>query len=387
MKKVLILIAMLLASTLLLISCGEGEEEAPEGLQIVEISREHGFKFYGPDRWTVISSGLDTDTPVWGARMSTANRISVTLAKTEMPEGVKLSVTPEEEKAAVTKYFSDSFKDFPENMEFSLVTEPMLANFGNAESAYKCVYTYRYGEMGLAVMQYAVINNEDFYLFTYTSHGDVSNSESEYNFYLDRAESCVESFVFTDKEEVSAVIPEYDKDSDGYKLVSDKKLTGFDFYIPESAEVISSAAYVNAKLSNKANISIAKSDTTGVSIVDYLKMRKSGIEYFFGEVKDIKIEFAKKPEVEEARLKELFEPFDVELPLTNELLAFGDLEKGGIVLYEYTYTYHGVSYHVLQVIGVDSSNGYVFTYTATEDEFNKFVSDGTISKILEKVKF
>jgi hypothetical protein len=46
---------------------------------------------------------------------------------------------------------------------------------------------------------------------------------------------------------------------------------------------------------------------------------------------------------------------------------------------------NGEAYHVYQLMGVDSRNGYVFTYTATEAEYEKNIDE--VKKIIKKVRF
>jgi hypothetical protein len=53
--------------------------------------------------------------------------------------------------------------------------------------------------------------------------------------------------------------------------------------------------------------------------------------------------------------------------------------------YEYTYSILGESYHVYQVLIVDGYDGYVFTYTAKEASYAKWLSE--INSILKKVEF
>ncbi len=376
MKKVLLSVILVLLCSLLLAACGKGEE-APEGLSVIEINEEHGFKFYGPEGWMVINSKVDTDSEIWGAKMSSVNNISLTLAKADMP------------KEDINAYFEKSLTEFPENMKPFVVTAPTLSNFGNADEAYRCVYTYKYEANGksydFACMQYFIKNDGDFYIFTYTSYGDVNDEGSDFNLYYDKIELSIKSFLFTDKGNTSEEKKEYITDADGYKLVSDKRLTGYELYLPAESEVIISDGYVNAKLSEAANITLIKAQQTSVGIIDYLENRKAELEGLFGDVRDIRIELGTMPERSEDELREIFSAFDVDLPEINEELCFGDLKKSSLVLYEYSYSAGGVSYHVIQVLGIDLSNGYVLTYTATEEEYGKHLE--ALDKILEKVKF
>ncbi len=353
MKKLLLLALILMSFSIFLVSCGD-EEEVPEGLQIIENSEEHGFKFYGPEGWIVINAKTDTDTAIWGAKMSSVNNISVTLAKSEMPEGDIIS------------YFSESMAEFPEYMTPHIVSAPTLANFGNAEEAYSCVYTYKYENYDFACLQYFIKNAGDFYIFTYTSYGDVTDEESDYSVYYDEVELCISNFLFTEKKEAGKEAVEYETDSDGYRLVSDEKIAGFELYLPEGVEVIVSNAYVTAKINENAGIYIGKATSTGIQINEYWSNRKSELERIATEVTEIDVNRINK-DGEEIKV------------------VFGDLAENRVASYEYTYVMGGVKYHVYQIMGVDTFNGYVFTYTATEEEYLSNLE--TVKRILEKVRF
>ncbi len=373
MKKTLFILMLILSLSFILSSCSGDGEEVPEGLQVIEINKEHGFKFYGPEGWIITNSKVDADKVIWGAKMSSVNNISINLVKSEMPG------------TDIKSYFEESISEFPESFEVTVVSEPSLSNFGNAKEAYKCIYTYKYKGKDLTCMQYYIKNDGDFYIFQYTSYGDVNSEESDFSVYYDKIELSVNNFIFTEKgEKPEDTSPDNTLDSDGYKLVSDPDLTGFELYLPESAVIIESSGYVNARLSENANIMLVKSQKTGVGIVDYLKTRKSELEGLFGEVTDIKIELAVKPEASEEAVNEMFSDFDV-TAVVNENTVFGDLKKGGLILYEYSYKYNREVYRVLQILGVDSFNGYVFTYTAKESDYSANLD--TVTKILEKVKF
>ena len=353
MKKTLLFIVALLLFSTLLVSCDDGEE-VPDGLQIIEISEKHGFKFYGPEGWIVVNSSIDSNRRIWGAKMSSANNISITLAKSEMPD------------TDITAYFNNSLAEFPADMTPHVVTMPTKANFGNAKEAYQCVYTYKYEDYSFACLQYLIKNGDDFYIFTYTSYGDVNDEESDYCVYLEGVQLAIDNFIFTDKSEVFDVIDEYEYDADGYGLVSDKKLSGFDLYLPKEAIVISSGAYVTAKLDTNATIYIGKATSTGIQINQYWSNRKAELERVATEVTEIEVN----------RINNSNADYKVVL---------GDLPENRVASYEYTYVMDGVKYHVYQVMGVDTFNGYVFTYTAPEEEYSKNIE--AVNGILTRIKF
>lgn len=353
MKKTLLLITTLLLSILVLASCNEGEE-VPEGLQIIEINYELGFRFYGPENWIVINASTGENTRIWGAKMSSANNISITLAKSEMPEG------------DIGEYFDRSLKEFPEGMTPYVVKSPTKANFGNAGEAYQCVYTYKYEDYNFACMQYFVKNGSDFYIFTYTSYGDVTDEESDYSVYYDDVMLAVDNFLFTEKKETADEDNSHEYDSDGYYLASDKKISGFSLYLPEECKLINSGAYVTASLPDGCSIYLGKATSTGIQINEYWNKRREELKRIATEVTEIEVNKINKDGEEIS-------------------VVLGDLPENRVASYEFTYVIDGVKYHVYQVMGVDFSNGYVFTYTAPEEEYEKNLT--TIRAILEKVKF
>ena len=73
----------------------------------------------------------------------------------------------------------------------------------------------------------------------------------------------------------------------------------------------------------------------------------------------------------------------VEIELAKQIKIEG---TNWALAYEYTYRLDGVTYHVYQVLIVESAiNGYVFTYTALESEYAEHIDE--IKTILGKVDF
>ena len=352
MKKLILLILSLLTAMSFLVSCQD--DDIPEGLQIVEVSKEHGFTFYAPENWIIINASTGTDKAVWGAKMSSANNISITLAKSAMPEG------------DITEYFRESTKEFPEAMKLYVVKEPTKANFGNAKEAYQCIYTYEYEGYQFACMQYFVKNNGDFYIFTYTSYGDVNDEESDFNVYLEDVQLSIDNFLFTEKSGAPAEEESGEYDENGYRLVSDEKIAGFSLYLPREAELISSGAYVTAKIGENSTLYLGKATSTGIQINEYWSNRKSELMRVATDVTEIEVN----------KINESGKEVTVKL---------GNLKESKVASYEYTYVMEGVKYHVYQVMGVDNFNGYVFTYTAPEAEYEQNLP--VINAILEKVEF
>ena len=197
--------------------------------------------------------------------------------------------------------------------------------------------------------------------------------------YLDKINQSIENFTFTERKG-EASRPEYERDADGYIMISDPKLSKFSLYVPENYEVIYSSGFVKAKISDGANISLTRATDTNVSILDYLVGRKDNMKSFTTDFEDISIVTATPIEDKD---NPVYKNFDCEA-LYDAGLAFGDLGSK-VIAYEYKYTFNNQVYHVYQLVGVNRLNGFVFTYTALESEYYQHLDE--IKTILEKVRF
>lgn len=357
-----------------LISCNK--EEVPEGLQVVAISEEEGFKFYGPDGWIIVNDVFNADYKVYATKRTGKSKTSITFVQAPMPE------------KAIAEYFSDSINSPVSGIAFTVVKEPTKTTFGNADEAYNCIYTYKYSEYDSAerksvekdmtCLQYFIKHGGKFYIYTYTAYGTPTDEAGEYQTYLSLVNTSVESFLFTEKTE-AAKEPTYETDSDGYMAVSDKGKCGYVLYLPADYTVVGNDGDVEAKISDSAALSITKASSTGVNVLTYFEMRRNDLAAIASDVKDIKITV--KADYDEEN--DFFDDWDMVMPTVDSSIKFGDLSN--IASFEYTYVYGGVTYHVYQMVGVDFRNGFVLTYTATEEEYEKHLDE--IKIILEKVKF
>ena len=372
MKKAALFMLILVLGVFSMFSCKE-KDEAPEGLQTADVRESMGYIFYAPEHWAVINS-----ESVSAAKVSAINNTSITFTEADVPE------------RTVPEYFDASMANLPAGLtEYKLVLRDEKCNFGNADGeCLKYVYTYKYEGFDFACMQILVNHSDRFFIFTYTSYGDVNNETSDYRTYLDKVQLAIDSFLFTEVAETNETV-EYPKDADGYKMVSNEELSGFELYLPADCEVVYSEAYVKAKFSERANLSLSKATKTGIDIVDYLEVRKEEMCRFATDFTDISVSFtAEIPENSEI-IKNW--KFDVQ-PTHDTSLKFGNLDTATLAVYEYTYVFGGSTYHVYQVLGIDPGTfgliggaGYVFTYTAVEDEYNEHIDE--VKSILEKVKF
>lgn len=366
MKKLTIFALIMFLGLFVFCSCNNKKDEAPEGLQVIKKSEADGYIFYGPEGWTVANTDDVAAAKVFA---TSKERPSISFTEADMPVGT------------IPEYFADALGEFPKAIAdtMTIVLRDEVCLFGNANGqAYKYVYTYKYDELDVACMQILLTHDNRFYIFTYTSFGDVNNEGSLYRRYLEKVNLSVDNFTFTERSDDESK-PNYEKDSDGYNLVSDATVAKFSLYLPDGYDVVFSSGFVKAKISEVANISLTRATDVNVGILDYLKARKTKLGTFTTDFQDVSLTFAMQFNAENPA----FADFGC-TPVTNSELKFGNLGQN-IVAYEYKYTFNGQVYHVYQMMGVDSHNGFVFTYTALDSEYEQHFDE--IKTILEKVVF
>ena len=347
MKKIIsALLALITIISVLTLSSCKKDEGAPDGMRLVRGGEDIGYYFYGPEEWVVSNIGDIACTYASKVDMS-----SMTFVETEKPFD------------SVREYFEGEKTKFPYAISVSVDGEECL--FGNASGkAYKYVYTYTYKDISYSCMQIFVEHSESFYIFTFTANNtNRSEDETYYEFYLDKVSATIDAFKFTDKKDSTSKEPEYERDSDGYILVSDEKLSGFRMYVPDSYKVDYSSGMVSVSHTDGTNITMSQATYTSVNMLEYWQARMDNINSFAGGTcKGVRP--LDKDNIE-----------DVNIPGTRNAKA-----------YEYTYTYEGISYHVYQVIIVESAtNTYVFTYTASKENYLGHLDE--MKKVLAKIEY
>ncbi len=374
MRKFSIILILVLALMLALASCTNEDVEVPDGLQIVKISEPDGYQLFGPEGWTVANDG---DIAATYIASSGVVKASLSFAKAQMPEG------------SLNEYFQSQKKLYA--YEISVMGEPALA-LGNADGErYGVVYTFKYNETDYSSMQIFAKNAGDFYIFTYTAEGSPEDKDSYYQRYIELINLSAKSVKFTAKSSEKPAVGG-DGGADGYRLASDKDIAGFELYLPNDYTVITSDAHVSAKISDNANIFVSKALDTGVSFFDYIKNRKNEIKKFAENVTDIKITIKNEYDAESEVFKGWSDTMNV-MPECDGNLAFGNLNGNLVLSYEYKYDVAGTTYHVYQIMGIKEgafntalgAAGYVFTYTATEEEYQNNLDE--IKDILQRIKF
>ena len=364
MKKLSALFLLLITVLLFATSCSQGDG-APEGLEVI-IDGDDGFVLYGPEGWTNITAGYSKDKRVYGSKLSNTSKTSMTFIEAEMPT------------LDYNEYYNAELAKFPVAYAATTVRAPEKASFGNASEAYRVIYSFKHeaysyesGEdelIDFTTLQFYIKNGGRFYIFTYTAKGSADDEMGDYLKYLDLIYKAVESFEFTSPSGNSGA-PDYEEDSDGYLLVSDKVLSGFECYIPKDFSVINSSGSLDVSVSEGAAFSLSKiSSASAKGFVDYFDTR---ITELSETVTDINVIARELTNVGESS--------------GTKKIVLGDLGESAVMAFEYTYRFEGKDYHVYQVMGMNSVNAFVFTYTSLEGEYASHLN--AIDTVLSKIKF
>ena len=371
MKRILTFLALIFITATLFVSCGD-TPDAPEGMQVVYESAADGYVFYGPDGW-VISNRAG----IAASYVSGINSTSISFAKTTLPEGV-----------TAEGYFDSVKDDFA--YDITLTKSGERCNFGkdNSTVGYKYIYTFKLSgrdtqdsdgdgnvneevPLDYTVMQIIVSHGESVYIFTYTALGTPDDEAANYRVYLEGAQAAIDNFKFVDVTSESPNQPEYPKDSDGYNMVSDKSVSGFELYLPDSFTVVDNSALVSASLADGSTVSLSRATEVVFTIDKYWEAREAELSKF---VTNLTVIVKNKTNVK-----------NEETGVYSDDIAFGNLDLNRVAMYEYTYEFAGTKYHVYQLLGWTATDGYVFTYTAKEADYSTHLDE--VMSVVGKVKF
>ncbi len=348
MKKFLALF-LILASLFTTVSCSD--KGVPDGMQLVRGGDRVGYYFYAPEEWTVANLG-----EIASAYASNVDSSSVSYVEVAYPD------------CTVAEYFKNSLDEFPTPPK--MVYENQPTSFGNAENAIMYVYDHIYSEHTFRTMQIFVSFEGRFGIFTFTSPLEHKSAEDEsvtqYDFYEEKRQSIIDNFKFVTKSGESAGNKsEYETDAEGYRLVSDASVSKFSLYLPEDFTVDYSSGITSATLSDGSNITMSKATNTGVDVGTYFETRLDELSKIVSDIAPVE-----------------FEDENGEIKTVNGNAKFGNASSAASQ--EYTFVYNGTTYHVYQVCAVTTFNGFVFTYTATEENYYKHLD--TVLKVAEKVE-
>ena len=352
MKRItsIMLIIATLLSLLLLTSCKKSD--APEGMQLVKGGIDYAYSFYAPEEWVVANLGEVACT--YASRVDTT---SMTFAETTRPEG------------SIKDYFESEKALFP--YEITVLTDGESCSFGNADKlALKYVYTYEYKKVDYTCMQIFVENGEEFYIFTYTaSNKERAPETSYYQYYLEKVQASIDAFKFNNKTSPTPEKPSYEKDADGYLLVSDNRIAGFSLFVPDTYNVDYASMLVSVSSGGK-NITMSETTYPATTQDEYWKKRREDIEAIADKITDENGKTTSS--FKELAISEKIDPADAD----------------AAVKYEYSYILDGIEYRVCQILtrkGTLGGSVYVFTYTATVDEYESGLTEAM--EIFKKVQY
>lgn len=371
MKKIcalILIIALTVASVFALSSCSDNSD-IPDGMQLVFGGEAEGYYFYAPEEWTVSNTG-----EIKSAYASRVDSTSVSLAEV-YPIANNIGV--DAETYFFNLYFNDSLSEFPESMKPTVTLSGEPTVFGKegatADKAVKYTYNYKYLDNTFGFMQILMKEGDRYFVFTFCALLEVrTDNKTYYDYYLEKLQKVIEEFRFVEitaeKEKT-----EYAKDADGFLLISEKKLAGFDLYVPESFVPDYSSAIISATHADGSNVTVSEATGTGENPNQYVMRRFKELEGVTGS----------RISCENAVYDENGEITD----LKHETVEFGNATAA--YAYEYKFTYNGSAYQVYQVLVIDgfalSYKGYVFTYTAKEANYSLHIDE--INAIIQKVKF
>ena len=368
MKRILsiiLAISALVTSLTVLTACDNSENDVPENMQLVRGGEDVGYYFYGPKGWAIANQGEISATYV-----STVNYSSLIFSPLTEPEERGEGFSYAEYFKSVFESDSDKYLRSPFS-DFKLIESPkekedgsglVGCTFGNANEAYKYIFSFTHEDRSYTAMQIFSVYKDRVYLFQYmASNAKFMNDESYYTYYLeDYVQPVIKNFKFVEKSG-SVSKENYPTDKDGYMLVSDKRLTGFDMYVPSSYSVDLTTGIVCVSKENGVSITAsAMINTTTYPHENYLD-RKEKLEKLSDDGR-----------IEEIAANNSFSPDNA--PMAS--------------WYEYKYVLDGVEYHVYQVYVVDgqiSRDFYVFTFTAPESVYYEEIDEG--KTIFEKMVF
>lgn len=362
MKKFGNLILLILITAISIISLSScGGSDTPSGMQLVYGGETAGYCFYAPEEWTVSNTG-----EIKSAYVSRVDTTSVSFAEV-LPEKFLPITEIKAEDYFFNSYFNDSLSEFPASSKITVTVNGENTVFGKvgeeADRAVKYAYNYEYAEHKFGFMQILIKEGDRYFIFTYCALlEEKKDGKTYYDYYLeDKVLPIIENFRFTEKTGDNAE-KVYKKDKDGFILISEAKLAGFNLYVPETFVPDYSSAIVSATHSDGSNINMSEATMTGnnVTVADYWNFRKQELAAIVTNLTEIKI---------------------------NEPVKLGNADAA--FSYEYTFVYNGETYHVYQIYAIEGplllQEGYVFTYTAKNENFGLHFED--VKSVVGKVDF
>ena len=412
MKKAIAFILVFI-STLSLFACKKND--APKGMQLARGSEYMGYCFYVPEEWTVSNlPGIST------SYVSTITSTSVSFAEINATE---FEYNPDEISAKdyfLTKYFYKAAEQFPtaptsvsknEDGSYPPIAAENCSEVSEyqdaehrADAAKKYVFQYKY-QSGENIYTYRftqiyIVKGERYYIIQYFGTAEkfeldgtkIEKFQNQYenDTYIEKFYECVKNLKFFS---TPAKNPQVNEGHPAeFAVVSDKKLAGFIMEAPTTFKVDISNAVVSLTASDGANVTVTKAVGLNQNANDYMMQRKEELLQIVTDFEWI-TEYA-KDENGEIVLDDNDNPV-----LSYNEHALGNLPKrdnqyNWSLVFEYTYTYGGERYRVLQILATDVSaadlvlsqaKGYVFTYTAKESIYAQHKAE--VDEMIKRIEF
>ncbi|MBQ8372319.1 MAG: hypothetical protein IJX38_05240 [Clostridia bacterium] len=375
MKKILSMLlatVLLLSSALGLVACGE-EDDIPEYMQEARGGDDVGYHFYVPEGWIIANYGN-----VSCAYVSSRGMISVSFTEAPMPEGYAANNDANTVPEYIKTYFASEVEKLDRAMLNMATTEGDSSNrkniettdgercdFGNATEAYRFYLEYTYEEAPVKQLQIFSVFEGRFGIFTYTSF---TSDYSEDKTYFDRyyynegsslgAEAVIKEFEYVTRRGSSS--PSY---TDGYTLISDKTLSGFELSVPAGFRVNSSSGAVSATKADGTTVAVSKATiNVGIMTKEDAAKNPDTQDYWRIRIKNLEQVIDKYTDSEGNAVSSL------SIIKEREMITVGD---DNACEFEYTYMLGGDLYHVYMVFVRHSvfisATDYVYTYTVKSE--------------------
>jgi len=410
MKKAIAFILVFI-STLSLFACKKND--APKGMQLARGSEDIGYCFYVPEEWTVSNlPGIST------AYVSTITSTSVSFAEINATEFEYDAEKTTAKDYFLNEYFFKATEKFPtkpmpvSTEENAAITAELISDIGADQAAehrpdiakkYVFQYKYKSGDnyYTYRFTQIYIVKGERYYIMQYFGTAEkfesdgttkIEKFQNQYDSdtYLEKFESCRRNLKLFS---TPAKNPQVNEGHPAeFAVVSDKKLAGFIMEAPTTFKVDISNAVVSLTASDGANVTITKAVGLNQNANDYMMQRKEELLQIVTDFEWI-TEYA-KDEKGEIVLDDNDNPV-----LSYNEHALGNLPKrdnqyNWSLVFEYTYTYGGERYRVLQILATDVSaadlvlsqaKGYVFTYTAKESIYAQHKAE--VDEMIKRIEF
>ena len=410
MKKAIAIILVLI-SVLSLFACGK--DDAPKGMQLARGSEDMGYCFYVPEEWTVSNlPGIST------SYVSTITSTSVSFAEINATEFEYDAEKTTAKDYFLNEYFFKATEKFPtkpmpvSTEENAAITAELISDIGADQAAehrpdiakkYVFQYKYKSGDnyYTYRFTQIYIVKGERYYIMQYFGTAEkfesdgttkIEQFQNQYDSdtYLEKFESCRRNLKLFS---TPAKNPQVNEGHPAeFTVVSDKKLAGFIMEAPTTFKVDISNAVVSLTASDGANVTVTKAVGLNQNANDYMMQRKEELLQIVTDFEWI-TEYA-KDEKGEIVLDDNDNPV-----LSYNEHALGNLPKrdnqyNWSLVFEYTYTYGGERYRVLQILATDVSaadlvlsqaKGYVFTYTAKESIYAQHKAE--VDEMIKRIEF